>query len=161
MNQKRQPVLWCRPAVVYYVQFLAAACTLKLVKTLFQPFSTFFLLFKPFSINSGLKSWKTSKNEPLKLFFFSNFCYSSKLVDMQTLVDSLRGYLEFVFFHLIFNKNYWKQKKNKLWPAIGCAQPPKASQNAQQKVILVLSFRSSDPASNYQMKMNDIMNDEN
>ena len=34
--------------------------------------------------------------------FFSFFAYSSKLVDMQKLVDSLRGYLEIVFFQLIF-----------------------------------------------------------
>ena len=32
------------------------------------------------------------------------FVYSSKLVDMQKLVDSLRGYLEIVFFGWFFNK---------------------------------------------------------
>ena len=65
----------------------------------FSSFSTFFVIFKAFSVISRLKSlkndWKWTKK--------CGFVYSSKLVDMQKLVDSLRGYLKFVFFRLIFN----------------------------------------------------------
>ena len=55
------------------------------------------LLGAAFSVISWLKStknvWKWIKN-----IFFSFFAYSSKLVNMQKLVDSLRGYLKIVFF---------------------------------------------------------------
>ena len=65
----------------------------------FQPFSTFFVDFKPFSVISRLKStkniWKWTKN----------IC-SSKLVEKQKLVDSLSGYLEFVFFWLYNRMTY-------------------------------------------------------
>ena len=75
---------------MYFNQLLGACSTQKLVETFFQPFSTFFDNFKPFTVISLLKSTKKSENEQKK----SGFVYSSKLVDMQ--IDSLRGYLEIV-----------------------------------------------------------------
>ena len=67
-------------SVVYFDQLLGAVRTQKLVEILFfQPFSTFFSDFTP-EINL------------------------SKLVNMQKLVDSLRGYPKIVFFGLIFIK---------------------------------------------------------
>ena len=74
-------------AVVHYDQLLGGACTRKLVQTLFKPFLFILNLFQP---------------EIKKKCVFSIFDYSSKLLDMQTLVDSLRGYLEFVFLGFIF-----------------------------------------------------------
>ena len=112
----------------------------------FQLFSTFFVLFKPFSVFSHLKSTKKVWKWTKKVIFV----YSSKLIDMQKLVNSLRGYLKFVFFQLVFSPflfifipfclfqawNHWKRlKKNKKsckrlkklgQPAFGCAQHPKA-----------------------------------
>ena len=41
-------------AAVYFDQLLAAACTGKLVITLFWPFSTFFVDFQTFSVNFHL-----------------------------------------------------------------------------------------------------------
>ena len=64
----------------------------------FQPFSTFFVHFNPFSVISHLKSTKNVWKRTKKTFFF----FSSKLVDMQKLVDSLKGYLEIVFFGWFF-----------------------------------------------------------
>ena len=67
----------------------------------FQPFSTFLVHVQPFSMISHLKSrkniWKRAKK-----VFFSVFVYSSELVDMQKLGDSLKGYLEIIFYWLIF-----------------------------------------------------------
>ena len=65
----------------------------------FQPFSTFCVHFKPFSVISGLKSTKTIWKRTKKRVFVC----SLKLVDMQKLVDSLRGY----------NKKGWKRLHNK------------------------------------------------
>ena len=52
---------------------------------------------------SGKNVWKWTKKHSI----FSIWAYSSKLVDMQKLGDSLRGYHELVFFRLIcwFKKN--------------------------------------------------------
>ena len=62
-----------------------------------QPFSNFFAHFKTFSMISRLKTtkhdWKWTKKH-----VFSINAYSSKLVDMEKLVDSLRG----ISFRLIF-----------------------------------------------------------
>ena len=49
-------------AVVYFEQLLGAAHTQKLAEILFQPFSTFFVHFKSFSVISCLKSTKKSEN---------------------------------------------------------------------------------------------------
>ena len=64
--------------------------------------TTFFSCFQPFLKISNLFQWfhgwnqqKTSENEQKKC----GFVYSSKLVDMQKLVDSLRGYFEIVLFN--------------------------------------------------------------
>ena len=64
-------------------------------KPFFSCFSTFFVHFKAFSVISRLKSLKNVWT------WTKNYSYS-KLVDMQKLVNSLRGYLEIVFFRLIF-----------------------------------------------------------
>ena len=61
---------------------------------------------------------KSTKNEQKK----RNFVYSSKLVDMQKkLVDSLRGYIEIVFFGLIYMFR----------PTFECCKHPKAGRNIQ------------------------------
>ena len=97
--------------VVYFDQPSGAARTRKLVETyfsaIFQPFLFILELFLWFH------SWnqqKTSENEWKK----RGFVYSSKLVDMQKLVDSLRGYLEFVFFRLNFKQDNKKRKNENL-----------------------------------------------
>ena len=65
--------------------------------------NTFFSHFEPFLFISNLfqqfHAWKKRK----KLFFLIFVC-SSKLVDMQKLVESQRGYLEIVYFWLICYK---------------------------------------------------------
>ena len=58
-----------------------------------------FLHFKPFSVISCLKS---TKKHVKMTEFFSYFAYSSKLADMQKLVDSLRGYPEIVLYSICF-----------------------------------------------------------
>ena len=50
---------------VYFNQLSSACSTWKLVKTLFQPFSTFFVNFKPFSVISWLKSTFSSENNKI------------------------------------------------------------------------------------------------
>ena len=65
-------------------------CILTSFRVLFWPFSTFCVHSKRFSVIFHLKSRKM-------------FCNSLELVDMQTLVNSLRGYLKFGFFGLICN----------------------------------------------------------
>ena len=86
-------------AVVYFDQLLGAACTGKLVITLLGTFSTFFVDFQTFSVNFHLKTLLNIFKKLKKL----SFSYSLKLVDMQMLVNSLGGYLDFVFFQLIFD----------------------------------------------------------
>ena len=88
---------------MYFDQLSGAACTWKLVKTFF------FSRFQAFLFNFYLFQWfhagnqqKRSENEQKKVVFFPNIAYSVKLVDMRKLVDSLMGYLAFVFFQLIF-----------------------------------------------------------
>ena len=69
--------------------------------TFFQPFLTFLLFLFLFHWFHGWNQQKTSENEQKKV-------YSSKLVDIQKLVDSLRRSLKFVFFWLIKkSKNCW------------------------------------------------------
>ena len=97
LNKFFEPVTW--PLyVVYFYLLLGAACTQKLVETFFPPFSTFFAHFKAFSVISLLKStenvWKWTKK--------CGFVCFSKLVNMQKLVNSLRGYPEIVFFGWFF-----------------------------------------------------------
>ena len=91
-NNARQEVL----CISTSLQVLAAPESWS--NNFFQSFSTFFFLFKPFSVISGLKSTKNIWKLTKKVIFV----YSSKLVDMQMLVDTLRGCLEIVFFQLIF-----------------------------------------------------------
>ena len=84
----------------------------------FSRFSTFFVHFKAFSVISRLKSLKKHlKWTKIK----RGFVYSSKLVDKQKLVDSLRGYLKIVFFRLIlqhrqYGKFYPKRIIQKSYP---------------------------------------------
>ena len=76
--------------------------------------------------------------------------YSLKLVDIYTLVASLKGYLKFVFFEWflglvdfswkIIEKCYNEEKRLKLaikviQPAFGCAKHPKGGQNMQQNMM--------------------------
>ena len=88
-----------------------SACTWKLVVILFfncfQPFLLTLKLFQGFHI---LNQEKTSENKQ-KTQYFLHFVYSSKLVDMQTLVHSLRlawgctlnsSYFGWLFFLFIF-----------------------------------------------------------
>ena len=78
-------------------QFLGAARTQKLIETFFQLFFNLFgsfqSFFSDFTDEINKKRLKMNKK--------CDFVYSSKLVDMQKLVDSLRGYPEIVFFQLI------------------------------------------------------------
>ena len=71
------------------------------LKHFFQPFSTFFIHLNLFQWFHGRNQQKTSEKEQKNVCFLF-FAFSSKLVDMQKLVDSLRGYPEIVFFQLIF-----------------------------------------------------------
>ena len=77
-------------SVVYADQLLGAAPTRKLVKLIY---SAVFNLFTPEINKNHLKMNKK---------FFSFFAYFSKLVDLQKLVDFLRGYPKIIFFWLIF-----------------------------------------------------------
>ena len=86
--------------VVYFNQLLGAARTWKLVKTLFSAVFNLFCLFQTFFSDFMAEINKKHLKKNQKIIFFA---YSSKLVDMQKLVDSLRGPLEIVFFQLIFN----------------------------------------------------------
>ena len=91
--------------VVYFDQLLGAACTQKLVELPFSAVLIFSVHLTPFLVVSQLKSTKNVWKWTKKLIFV----YSSKLVDKQKQVDSLRGYLEFVIFWLIFYN--WNQSK--------------------------------------------------
>ena len=96
--------------VVYFDQLSGAAGTRKLVKQLcsavFILFCSFWTFFSDFTAKNNKKHLKMNK----KLIFV----FSSKLVDMQKLVDSLRGYLECAFFGLfcsfilLFYSNLYK-----------------------------------------------------
>ena len=124
--------------VVYFKQLSGAARTRKMVKKLFlSRFQPFFCYFKPFSVISCQKSRKNDEKMNQNSIL-SIFVYSSKLVNMQMLVYSLREYLEFVFFWLIFYKKGWKRLKKVFWPAFGCAQHPKAHPNTQQLWVFEL-----------------------
>ena len=86
--------------VVYFDQLSVAAGTWQLVRMIFWPFfgnfQTFFFL-RSFFIFFNLKSRKS--------VFFSN---SLKLVDTQTLVDSLSGYPIFnLFWFFLSFFNFW------------------------------------------------------
>ena len=84
--------------VVDFEQLLSAAHTQSWSNYFFQSFSTFFVNFKPFSVISLLKMNK-------KMFFFSYFAYSLKLVDMQKL--EIKNCC-IIYRKLSFN---WKQDK--------------------------------------------------
>ena len=89
----------CVPSVVYFDQLLDAACTQKLVETFFQPFFNLFCSFQSFFSDFPAEiNKKHLKMNKKKL----DFVYSSKMVDMQKLVDSLRGYPEIVFIGCCF-----------------------------------------------------------
>ena len=80
--------------------------------TFFQPFSTFFVHFKPFSVISRLKStkniWKWTKKK--RCFVYSS---KSKMVDMQKLVPERvpRNCLFSVDFLLFLTKIQLKKNK--------------------------------------------------
>ena len=106
-------------------------------KHFFQSFPTFFVHVRDFTSQIKKKCLKYKS-------IFKIFVYSSKLVDMQKLVDSLRGHLEFVFFRLIFywkrfrmNQKGWKRLKKEFWPAFECKQHLKASRNTQHLTIIM------------------------
>ena len=86
--------------VVHFDQLSGTARTRKLLELLFSAvfklFCSFFTFFSDFTPEINKNVWKWTKKRV--------FVYSSKLVDMQKLVDSLTGYLEIVFFQLIFYK---------------------------------------------------------
>ena len=86
--------------VVYFDQLLGASRTRKLIKTLFQPFSTFFVRLKPFSVISPLKSlkniWKWAKK-----VCFSIFSTPQSWSTCKSWLTPWRGYLEIIFFWLI------------------------------------------------------------
>ena len=118
------------------------------LKYFFHPISSFLLILNFFQWFHGWNQQKTPENEQKKVIFV----YSSKLIDMQKLVDSLRGNLKIVSLRLTFsdvfcwfqpwnrwkrfemNKKSWKRLKKVVRPALGCAQHPKAGQNTQQSV---------------------------
>ena len=81
--------------VVYLDQLWGAACTWKLVEILFSAVFNLFCSFQTFF--SDFMPEITKKLVKLNVFF-SYFAYSSKLGDMQKLVDSLRVYPKIVFF---------------------------------------------------------------
>ena len=87
--------------VVYFNQLSGVAHTPKLVKI---PFLVNFNLFCPF-LTFVIDFWSEIKKNVWKNSVLS---YSLKLVDMQMLVDSLREYLQFVFFQLIFKFKYYQ-----------------------------------------------------
>ena len=109
--------------VVYFDQLLGAACTQKMVETLYSAVFTLFYFLMVFNKFSSEIKEKT----------FEKTCvlsYSLKLVDMQKLVDSLRGYLEFIVFWLIYQL-FWTFDgfrtipsmlfmKNKFTSSLGC-----------------------------------------
>ena len=66
--------------------------------TFFQPFSTFFCSFQTFfsDLTTEINKKRLKKNKK------TVFVYSSKLVNMQMLVHSLRGYFEIFFFGWFF-----------------------------------------------------------
>ena len=85
---------------MYFDQLLGAAHTQKLVELLFSAVFNLFCSFQTFfsDFMAEINKKRLKKNKKMV------FVYSSKLVDVQKLVDSMRGYLEIVFFQLIFYK---------------------------------------------------------
>ena len=96
-------------------------------KHFFQPFIFFSNLFQWFHI---WNHWKTPENE--RNCVFSMFCYSSKLVDTQTMVDSLRGtncvvniifnnqsrhYLYFFLKNLVHKLKLFSSQLYLIWPS--------------------------------------------
>ena len=72
--------------------------------------TAFFSCFQPFFFILNLYWWFHTWNQYINVWKWTKKCvivYSSKLVDMQKLVDSLRGCLEIVLFWFIF----WKRQK--------------------------------------------------
>ena len=105
---------------IFVVYFYQAGQT-----TFFSRVQPFLLILNFFHWFCGWNPQKISEKEQ-KNVFFSYFACSSKLV------DSLRGYLKFDFFWLIFlNKKGWKRLKKVLQPALECAQHPKHGWNTQ------------------------------
>ena len=102
--------------VVYFDQLLDAGRTWELIKTLFQLFSTFFLLFNIFQWISIWNHWKTLKTQ-----FFQTFLNVFKWFQTEIHWKCLkrRNTVE----------NGWKKV---FWPAFGCAQHLKAGWNTQQ-----------------------------
>ena len=84
------------------------------------------ILFGPFLTWNWEKTFENIRKNCILSYYL-------KLVNMQTLADSLRGYLKFVFFQLIFS---WKRPKKVFQPAFGCVQHPKTGQNKQQDLLL-------------------------
>ena len=84
------------------IQYLPMDLITDVSKYFFQPFSVFFVHFKPFFRDFTSEINKKCLIMNKTTCFFSYFVFSSKLVDMQKLVDSLRGYLNIIFFWLIY-----------------------------------------------------------
>ena len=101
-------------------------------KYFFQPFSTFFVYFKPFSVISWLKSTK----KRLKM---------NKKTWLCLLLKAGRHALIIVISQLKSTKNHWKsfEMNKKGWktsdkmfrPAFGYAQHPKAGLNTQHSLM--------------------------
>ena len=121
------------------------------LKHFFQPVLTFFVYFSPFF--SDFRPEIKKKHLKMNKFFFSYFAYSSNLVDMQKLVNSLGGTPKLSFFCWFFeNKHFldfrpeitekgekWTQKVKNIWkkvfqPGFGCVQHPKAGRNTLHSI---------------------------
>ena len=102
--------------VVCFDQLLVAAHTQKLVKLLFQQFSTFFVYFLTFFSDFTPEiNKKTSENGQKNMFFFK-FCL---LLKAGRLPEGVPQNSQFPVDFLVFQ------------PAFGCAQHLKAGRNTQ------------------------------
>ena len=123
--------------VVYFDQVSGVAHTPKLVKI---PFLVNFNLFCPF-LTFVIDFWSEIKKNVWKNSVLS---YSLKLVDMQTLVDSLKGEPQLCLFSIDFSlkitQKGWKHPKKVFWSAFRWVQHPKTGQNTQHMWLMGRSF---------------------
>ena len=116
--------------VVYFHQLLGDACTQELVKTLFSAVFNLFCSFQTFF--SDFRAEITEKY--LKMIQKTYFAYSSKLVDMQKLVNSLRGYPEIVMFFSDFSCEI--TEKVLVWTSLLCVVQIHIVDNFEIKTII-------------------------
>ena len=151
-------------SVLYFCQLLGAAKAGW--TTFFQPFSTFFVCFKPFSVISRLKStknvWKRTKKQFLSM-------PQSWLTCKSWLTPwGLRGYLQilvlvdillflsnfnwFWSFSLIFNKKRWKQLKKGNSSSFCLRAAPKSWSKYTTREVANLTLRKNPYALVYGVK---------